>query len=87
MVVSINSRGTLTLPSNIRKELELKDGDHFDIEVKLGKIIITPLILVPKTQLSLKGKEKEKEASKEVKDKKIKTFSTSKELIEELNED
>ena len=86
MVVSINSRGTLTLPSNIRKELNIKDGDYFQIDINAGKIVITPVVIVPKNQLSEKGKKKEKEASESIKAKKLKTFVTAEALIEELNE-
>jgi antitoxin MazE len=87
MVVSVNSRGTLTLPSDIRKKLNIKEGDHFQIDIKSGKIIITPVFLIPKNQLSDKGKLKEKEASKNIKEKKIKTFKTVRGLFRELNED
>lgn len=87
MVVSINSRGTLTLPSDVRKKLNIKGGDHFQIDIKSGQIIITPVLIVPKTQLSSEGLIKEKEASKQIRDKKIKTFNTSEELFKELNED
>ncbi len=40
-----------------------------------------------KKQLSLTGKNKEIEADEDLKNKKIKTFSTSEKLIDELNED
>lgn len=86
MVISVNSRGTLTLPSDVRKKLNIKEGDYFDIAISSGKIIITPVAIVPKNQLSEKGKKKEKEASENIKSGKIKTFVTAKELIEELNE-
>ncbi|MFN8670655.1 MAG: AbrB/MazE/SpoVT family DNA-binding domain-containing protein [Candidatus Sericytochromatia bacterium] len=72
MLVSVDSRGTLTLPSQIRKELEIKEGDHFNIEIKLGKIIITSVFIIPKNQLSEAGKNKEKEASENIK--KLKPF-------------
>ena len=86
MVVSVNSRGTLTLPSDIRKKLNIKDGDYFQIDIKSGKIVITPVVIVPKHQLSESGKQKEIEASKQIKDKKVKTYNTAEQLIEELNE-
>ena len=87
MVVSLGSRGTLTLPSNIRKKLDLKDGDHFEITISKGKIVITPVMIIPKTKLTEKGKTKEREASQEIREGKIKTFNTAEELIRELNED
>lgn len=86
MLVSVNSRGTLTLPSDIRKKLDIKDGDHFQIDIKSGKIVITPVVIFPKIKLSEKGRKKEREADENIKSKKIKTFETAEALIEELNE-
>ena len=86
MVVSVNSRGTLTLPSDIRKKLNIKEGDHFQIDIKAGKIIITPVVIVPKAQLSEKGKLKEKQASEDIKLKRVKSFETSEALLKELDE-
>lgn len=85
MVISVNSRGTLTLPSDIRKKLKIKEGDHFDIDVQGGQIIITPVMIIPKIELSAKGHLKEKEATEQIKAGKKKTFKTAKQLIEELN--
>lgn len=87
MVVSLSSRGTLTLPSDIRKKLDLKDGDYFDLRVSKGKIVITPVMIIPKSKLTEAGKIKEREASEHIRDRKYKTFNTAKELIEDLNED
>lgn len=38
----IDALGRFTLPSEIRKELDIKTGDYFDISVEQGSIIITP---------------------------------------------
>lgn len=87
MVVSVGSRGTLTLPSNIRKKLDIRDGDYFELSISKGKIVITPVLIIPKIKLTEKGKVKEREASEQIRDKKYKTFKTAEELIEDLNED
>lgn len=87
MVVSINSRGTLTLPSEIRKELDIKESDFFDIKILNGEIVITPVIVMPKRKLSELGIKKEKNATKEINEGKVKSFDTAAELIKELNED
>jgi AbrB family looped-hinge helix DNA binding protein len=87
MIISINSRGTLTLPAEFRKKLALKEGDHLEITIDKGKIVITPVAIVPKIFiLSEKGRNKEKEADKEIKAGKIKSFFSAEALIKDLND-
>lgn len=86
MVISISSRGTLTLPAEIRKKLDVKENDFFDVKIENGEIIITPVIVMPKRKLSEFGIKKEKLASKEINQGEIKSFDNADDLIKELNE-
>ena len=40
-----NSRGQIVIPSNIRKQLGIKDGTHLqiDVDAKTRQIILTPV--------------------------------------------
>jgi len=88
MLVTLNSRSTITLPNEIRKPLGLQPGDPLELVVQDGTIRITPVAVVPRrVALTDKGEEKEREASAEVERGSIKTFSTAQALIEDLNED
>ena len=46
-VVSLSSKGQLTLPEAVRKKLGLAKGDMLQIEEKDGKIILSPVSVVP----------------------------------------
>ena len=42
MVTKVSSKGQVLLPAAVRHQLSLSAGDTLDIEVKRGKIILTP---------------------------------------------
>lgn len=44
--VILKDRGQVTIPSKVRKGLELKAGDVLEIEVKGGQIVLKPLQVV-----------------------------------------
>jgi len=46
-VVSLSSKGQLTLPEALRKRLGLAKGDMLAIEEKDGRIILSPVSVVP----------------------------------------
>lgn len=46
-VVSISSKGQLTLPEAVRKKLGLAKGDMLDVEEKDGQIILKPVSVLP----------------------------------------
>lgn len=41
-VVTLKSKGQITLPQEIRKHLNLKEGDQISFEIHNGKIILEP---------------------------------------------
>ena len=48
MLVTIDKRGSINLPSTIRKETGLDTGTHLDIEVlEGGSIVLTPVAIYP----------------------------------------
>jgi AbrB family looped-hinge helix DNA binding protein len=63
MIIAIDKRGSINLPSSLRKELGLKIGDHLNISVEEGGVIILqPVVIYPTLQLSEQGLAKLKEA-------------------------
>lgn len=65
MLVTIDKRGSINLPSTIRKEMGLDTGTHLDIEVlEGGSIVLTPVAIYPTVKLNEKGLKKLAEARK-----------------------
>jgi len=65
MLVAIDKRGSINLPSAIRKEMGLDTGTHLDLEVlEGGSIVLTPVAIYPTVKLSEKGLKKLTEARK-----------------------
>ena len=65
MLVVIDKRGSINLPSTIRKEMGLDIGTHLDLEVlEGGSIVLTPVAIYPTVKLNEKGLKKLTEARK-----------------------
>jgi len=85
-LIQVREKAQITIPSRIRKELDIKKGDYLDIVIEDDKIVIIPKILVDKVSvnLSAKGEEMLKEAIDDVKKDKIKTHNNVKHFIDDL---
>ncbi len=56
MILAIDKLGSVNLPASLRKELGLKSGDHLDLSLAEGGIIVLqPIAINPTVQLSEKG--------------------------------
>lgn len=65
MLVTIDKRGSINLPSTIRKEMGLDTGAHLDVTfTEGGAIILSPVVIYPALKLSEKGLKKLDEARK-----------------------
>lgn len=63
MIIAIDKRGSISLPASLRKELGLKIGDHMDLSLAEGGIIVLqPVVIYPTVKLSDQGLLKLKEA-------------------------
>ena len=87
-LVQIREKAQITIPSRIRKELGIKNGDYLEIVKEDNKIVITPKILVDKVlvNLSAKGEEMLKEAMDDVREGKVKIHNDVTHLINDLHE-
>jgi len=65
MLIAIDKRGSINLPSNIRKEMGLATGAHLDLEIlEGGAIVLTPVAVYPALKLNAEGLKKLAEARK-----------------------
>lgn len=48
--VILKGRGQITIPAKIRKTLGLDAGDLLQVEVSRGRIVLTPLQVIQRTQ-------------------------------------
>jgi antitoxin MazE len=50
MPVTISAKGQVALPKEVRTKLSIKTGDQFRVEISGTKIVLTPVVTVPKEQ-------------------------------------
>lgn len=82
-IIKVTSGRRIVLP----KSLDVKEGDIFEIEKKEDEIILKPVAVIPKSQQWFWGKEwleKEKGASRDLKEGRYKDFTKVRDLLEEL---
>lgn len=51
MLVDLKQKSQVTIPKEFVKRLKLSVGDKLDVEIKDGRLIITPVVVVPKDQM------------------------------------
>ena len=87
-LVQVREKAQITIPSKIRKALDIKEGDYLEAGVEDNKIVFVPKILIDKAEpvvLSKKGEEMLKEALEDVKKGRVKKFENVEELIHDLH--
>jgi AbrB family looped-hinge helix DNA binding protein len=63
MLVTIDKRGSISLPASIRKDLGIKSGTHLELSVEAGgTIALYPVEIYRKIRLNNSGTLKSKEA-------------------------
>lgn len=68
-LVKVKKNFQITLPSNLRKELNIKEGDYLDVNKHNKSFIISPVKVIPSNQAYFHTKEwqeDEKEADKDI---------------------
>ena len=51
MIIELRKKSQLTLPKDVVRKLNLKEGDKLSIEIKNGSIIIEPDAVYPKESI------------------------------------
>lgn len=90
MLVVFKQKSQVTIPKNLVKKLNLKVGDKLDIDIKDGKLIITPIIIIPKDQewyYTREWQEMENEADKQLREGIANVAETKEELYKGLGLD
>lgn len=87
MVVDLKQKSQVTIPNEVVKKLKLAVGDKLDEVVKDGKIIITPVVVIPKDQMWFYSKEwqdGEMDVDRQVREGKTTKASTMEDLFDGL---
>lgn len=90
MIVDLKQKSQVTIPMELVKKLNLTVGDKLDVEEKDGKLVITPVVVIPKDQVWYYSKEwqdKEKEVESQIAEGKVHQANTKEELFEGLGLD
>jgi len=90
MIVDLKQKSQVTIPSALLKKLKLNIGDKLDIKEKDGKLIITPVMVVPRDQewyWSKEWQEKERRADEDLGAGKIHSANNIDDLMEQLEKD
>ena len=83
----VTRHGQITLPSAVRRELGIEEGDIVEISVEEERAVLVPKRLVDKSQAyfwTRDWQEAEKEADEDLKAGRTKTFDSVEKLLEEL---
>lgn len=84
MIVDLKQKSQVTIPKELVKKLNLSVGDKLEVEEKDGKLIITPVIVIPKSQAWYYSKEwqdQEKKVDQQITEGKIHEANSKEELF------
>ena len=87
-VLTISSKGQIAIPKEIRDFLNIKEGDRLVYKIDRGRIVLEPVVSVPRSQSYFwtpEVQEKVKNADENFKAGNFKTYKVDK-FIEELKE-
>jgi len=90
MLVDLKQKSQVTIPKGFVKRLNLKVGDKLEVEEEGGKLVITPVVVVPKDQAwfySPEWQEREREVERQKEEGKIHKASNKQELFKKLGLD
>lgn len=88
MITQLRKKAQITIPQELIKKLNLKAGDNIEINVEDNKLILKPVVVVPKEQAWFWSKEwqqAEKQAEKDIMNGKVKKFNSAQELFDDLD--
>lgn len=67
--VKVRSKHSVTIPQDVRKQVDLKIGDRVEVTAEDGRIVIRPMIEIPRDQAWYWTKEwqaKERQADEDI---------------------
>lgn len=86
--VKVRSKHSVTIPEEVRRQVGLKIGDRVEVTAEIGRIVIRPVIEIPRDQAwywTEEWRAKEREADKDIAAGRVSgPFKTGKALIRSL---
>ncbi len=84
MIIELRKKSQITLPKEVVKQLNLLEGDKFEVYIENGVIKLEPIVVYSKQYISKLTKEIQ--VLREETEVKYKTFDTVDDLLKKLNE-
>lgn len=87
--IFVQKRNLISLPRDIREQLNINEGDVLDVRIENNKIIIEPMKLVPSSQAYFWSETSQSdmlEAKNDVESGKIREFSTISEFLDGIKQ-
>lgn len=86
MILTVQGKGTITISQELRRALGIQPGDPLDARVESGRLVLTPVAIVPRTlSLTDSGKAKEDEADADIRRGRYRVFDDLPDLMGDLN--
>jgi antitoxin PrlF len=86
-LIKVTRNGQVTLPANVRRRLRVQEGDYMEVRVTEDSIILTPKILIDKSQeyfWTPEWQAAEREASADIAKGRVQEFDNVDDLIASL---
>lgn len=87
-LTKVTRHGQITLPTEIRRAMDVAEGDLIEVAIEGGRMVLTPKQLVDKSQAWFWSREwqaGEREAGEDIKAGRVQRFRSAKDLVEELD--
>ena len=88
VIVQLNRTGQVPLPAPLRRELRLEPGDYIEVAVAEDSLILTPKVLVDKSQAYFwteSWQAGERQAEADISAGRVKAFDSVEALIADLD--
>ena len=89
MVIKLRERSQITLPVEIVKKLNIKTGDSLEVKLEDDKIVVTPVLVIDRSQAWFWSKEwqdMEREAEEDIKAGRLGQAKDVDDLIKQLED-
>jgi antitoxin MazE len=83
MLVELRGRSQITIPSEIVKNLGIKEGDKFEVIEKDGGIFLCPVVVYPKSEMARIARLL-KETEKELENGDVKSYDDIDKMFEDM---
>lgn len=88
--VTLRSKNQITIPNEAIEQLDLQKGDHFEVHIENGHVILVPVITIEKDQSwfwTREWQQAETEAQKDLDEGNFASFHSVEDLFNDLDND